>query len=209
MKRNLLKTISPIAALAVGATGLVAAMGQPSQAAFPNKVFGCNVPGANAQRGAAPNALIASPMNVLSGYPVQMTIGVFTNSTTTGSGIIRTGAGRCLQAMNTLNQLTANPNLVNTLGVTYQLRDTNGDGRADASTVCLVPSSVVGAQNCSNSVNFAILSSRPLANNESYVLFDVEGDGADPELSAATAAQLLGSPIMYNNPIVPGRQVLL
>ncbi|MEM7062648.1 MAG: hypothetical protein AAF572_05740 [Cyanobacteria bacterium P01_B01_bin.77] len=209
MKRNFLKAAAPVAALAVGATSLVAAMGQPSQAAFPNKVFGCNVPGANAQPGGAPNALIASPNNVFNGYPVQMTIGVFRDVTPMGGGAVNTGAGRCFEAMRRLNELAPNA-MINSVGVTYQpIRDASGN--TTAARVCLVPSAVVGTQSCGSNYlpySFNNTTDEPVPGvGQSYVLFEV--GGRDAERVAANAAELLGSLSVYPNPSFPGGQLIL
>lgn len=209
MTRNFFKAAAPVAALAVGATSLVAAMGQPSQAAFPNKVFGCDVPGTNGRSGGAPNALIASPNNVFNGYPVQMTIGVFRDVTPKGGGVVNTGAGRCFEAMRRLNELAPNA-MVNSVGVTYQpIRDASG--RTTAARVCLVPSAVVGTQSCGGnylSYTFNGTPDEPAPDiGQSYVLFEV--GGRDAERVAASAAELLGSLSVYPNSSSPGGQLVL
>lgn len=208
MKRNFLKAAAPIAALAVGATSLVAAMGQPSQAAFPNKVFGCNVPGTNAQPGGAPNALIASPNNVFNGYPVQMTIGVFRDVTPRGGGAVNTGAARCFEAMRRLNELAPNA-MVSSVGVTYQpIRDASGN--TTSAMICLVPAAAVGTQSCGRNLPITFNNTtdeRVPAIGESYVLFDV--GSRDAERIAANAAELLGSLSVYPNPYFPGGQLML
>ena len=168
------KAAACLTGLAIGATSLLVA--QPSQAAFPNKDFGCSVPEANNLPGSPPNALIASPSSIIPGLPTSMTVGVFDSLNPTGSGVVQNGSTRCFQAMRNLNALRGNTALMSQTAVTFE-PTVDAQGRVTSANVCLVPLALAGIQNCGflQAVNVSNPAANAFLNNgQSYLLLRLQ-----------------------------------